>query len=155
MSSIIMYNKPNVITGQTVEHLHSTGSQRQREHCLSRTGAVQLNPCMVSLWKTRVRRWQWIQRRKLFTSAQMKSLSVIQTRKPCCRKETARCGVLSTPCMQSWTWVQLSKSNPIQSINSVTQSNPIHNDDLNADPNPIQSIWPIGGICGLGGRVII
>jgi len=31
-------------------------------------------------------------------------------------------------------------SNPIQSINSVTQSNPIHNDDLNADPYPIQSI---------------
>jgi len=47
---------------------------------------------------------------------------------------------------QSWTWVQFSKSNPIQSINSVTQSNPIHNDDLNADPNPIQSIWPIGGM---------
>jgi len=36
--------------------------------------------------------------------------------------------------------------NPIQSIKSVTQSNPIHNDDLNADPNPIQSIWPIRGI---------
>jgi len=41
---------------------------------------------------------------------------------------------------QSWTWVQFSKYNPIQSIKSITYSNPIHNDDVNADPNPIQSI---------------
>jgi len=36
--------------------------------------------------------------------------------------------------------------NPIQSINFVTQSNPIHDDDVNADPHPIQSICLIAGI---------
>ena len=41
--------------------------------------------------------------------------------------------------LQSWTWVHFCWPNPIQSINSWIQSNPIHKVTWKSWPNPIQS----------------
>jgi len=40
---------------------------------------------------------------------------------------------------QSWTWVHFARSNPTQSSNLLTQSNPIHDNSVYSDPHPIQS----------------
>jgi len=40
---------------------------------------------------------------------------------------------------QSWTWVHFARSNPTQSSNLMTQSNPIHDNSVYSDPHPIQS----------------
>jgi len=38
---------------------------------------------------------------------------------------------------RSWTWVYFARSNPAQSSNLMTQSNPIHDNSVYSDPHPI------------------
>ena len=63
------------------------------------------------------------------------------------RQQRRRRWRFCTTLCRNWTWVDFARSNPTQSSNLMTQSNPIHDNSVYSGPHPIQStIQTVGKI---------